>query len=196
MTESNTELDPEFWLKEHGDYLFRYALFRLKDHHLAEDLVQETLIAAISAKDRFKGTSSVRTWLVGIMNHKVVDQIRKLAKEKSGKDAEDLVDFRDKSDGAHAGAALEYNPSAWDVDPGILLEQREFRAQFETCVSKLSDKYLQVYTMREIDGMSTEEVCKAQGISSTNLWVLLHRARHQLRECLERNWFGKGEKGS
>ncbi|MBL4888838.1 MAG: sigma-70 family RNA polymerase sigma factor [Candidatus Lindowbacteria bacterium] len=193
MVNKNTvnfdERDPEGWLEVHGDYLYRYALFRVRDPDRAQDLVQETLLAGIQAVDKFSGRSTIRTWLTGILNHKVIDQIRKLSRERSGQNAEEKVDAWGGNSPFDARGMWASPPDAWAANPEALLEQKEFKAVFEKCLERLPDRYFEVFTMREIDNLSSEEVCKAAGISQTNLWVMLHRARNQLRTCVEKNWF-------
>lgn len=177
--------DPATWLSEHGDYLYRYALYRCRDPHHAEDLVQETLLAALTAKGRRQGTSSVRTWLTGILNHKHIDALRKRYRE---------TPHEDEALNALAAATTAGNsaPSGfqeWGADPALLLENKEFQERFDDCVSKLNKRMFELYSLREIDGQSSETICNEFAISSTNLRVILHRAREQLRRCLEDNWF-------
>jgi RNA polymerase sigma-70 factor, ECF subfamily len=177
----------ENWLEEHGDYLFRYANFRLRNSHDAEDVVQETLLAAIRSAERFAGTSSLRTWLVGILNHKIADHFRKAARERVG-DTDDMaatsVDEFFKETGHLAEADAD-----WGSDPGAILERREFRSQLHACLEMLPDRLFKLYTMREIQDLPSLEICGATGITENHLGVLLHRTRLQLRRCLERTWF-------
>jgi RNA polymerase sigma-70 factor (ECF subfamily) len=180
--------NPERWLEEHGDYLYRYALYRCRDAHVAEDLVQETFLAALSAWERRQGTSSVRTWLTGILNHKFVDSLRKRYRETPHED--------ETLNALAAAASANAAPSGfqdWGSDPATLLENKEFRSRFEECVSKLNKRMYELYTLREIDGQSPESICNDFSISQTNLRVILHRAREQLRRCLEENWFTPGK---
>lgn len=172
-------LDPGSWLRDHGDYLYRYALFRARDPHQAEDLVQDTLLAAIRARERFKGDSSVRTWLTGILNHKYLDQLRKQVRER--------VEENSTLDRAEP----EAEPSSWNADPAALLERKEFRETFHDCLTRLNRRMFEAYSLREIDNLETDIICNQLGVTATNLRVTLHRAREQLRICLEKNWFGR-----
>jgi RNA polymerase sigma-70 factor (ECF subfamily) len=181
--------DPETWLDEHGDYLFGYAFARLQDRALAEDMVQETLLAAIRGKDRFEGRSSERTWLVGILKHKIIDHIRSNTREIPvtellGPDAsiEALFDERGEwRDG----------PVPWRDDPQSALDQKEFWTTLVRCLAELPGRLGRVFALREIEGLGTNEIRNLLDLTSTNLGVLLHRARMRLRRCLEINWFGE-----
>lgn len=178
--------DPERWLEEYGDYLYRYALHRCRDAHAAEDLVQETFLAALSARNRRQGTSSVRTWLTGILNHKYIDSLRKRYRE---------TPHEDEALNALANNTTSNSPLTgfrdWGSDPSALLENKEFQSCFEECLSKLNKRMYELYTLREIDGQTPETICNDFSISQTNLRVILHRAREQLRRCLDENWFGR-----
>ncbi len=182
--------DPSGWVDQHGDYLFRYALMRVRNREAAENLVQETFLAALTARKSFTGRSTERTWMVGILKHKIIDTYRKSFREKSiseiQTDEEQTIDsFYDA-----VGNPGKY-PKDWMPDPEKLLHSKEFWDILKGCLSKLPERTAAAFSMREMDDLDTAEICKELGISSTNLWVILHRARLQLRECLERNWFEK-----
>lgn len=165
-------------------YLLRYASLQLRDRHAAEDAVQETLLAALAGEAGFGGRSNLRTWLTGILKHKIIDAIRKGSREApaAGEDEfEALFDER--------GHWLE-GPSAWQ-DPDASLEQSQFFATLEECLARLPAKSSQAFMMREHLGLETDEICKELGITPTHCWVLLHRARMALRICLDTNWFQK-----
>ncbi len=187
-----SELDPQRWLDEHGDSLYRYALLRLRNPEAAEDAVQETLVAAFHARERFTGKSSVRTWLIGILKHKIIDSIRKAARERpvselNEEDRETAERLFDEQGHWRSSAA----PSDWGAGPREALERKEFMQALEQCMSKLPERLAAVFALRELEQMETEEICNVLSISPTNLWVMLHRARLRLRECLEVNWFGR-----
>ncbi len=177
---------PETWLEEHGDYLFQYAFVRLRNRAAAEDAVQEAFLAGIKAYDRYDGKTPVRYWLRGILHHKVVDYIRKASREVAVDDTEGqeiLERFKYKAFGIP-----EQHPPAWKFDPKHAYEQKEFWDVFYGCMAKLKDAMGIAFTLRELEGLSTEEICKELNIKPNNLWVLLHRARTQLKSCLEANW--------
>ena len=189
--EQNHNLDPEAWVDEHGDALFRYALFRIHDGQVAEDLVQETFLAAIRGKDSFAGRSSVKTWLFGILKHKIIDHIRKMSRERPAEDIETIADLADKNFNDQGG--WKYQPSQWTTNPGLLFQQQEFWEILQQCLSELPPRLNQAFTLRELDGLSAEEVRKILGVTPTNGGVMLHRARMGLRKCLEIKWFDQEE---
>lgn len=187
------QIDPSAWVDEYGDYLFRYAQFRVRDEAVAEDLVQETLLAALQAMKKFEGRGAERTWLTGILKHKIIDHFRKIAKQNQfetieGEEFEHDELFR--HEGEWIGHFKRDNgPIEWGTNPAEMLEQGEFWEIFQKCLSPLPPRIASAFTMREVDGVSSEEICKVLEISNNNLWVMLHRARMQLRRCIEVNWF-------
>jgi RNA polymerase sigma-70 factor (ECF subfamily) len=187
--EKPAAIDPSAWVDRYGDYLFRYAMVRIRDRSAAEDLVQETFLAALAGRDRFAGASSEATWLVGILKHKVADHFRRQARE-SPVDAADLRDPPDPSAFDGSGHWVS-GPADWGGDPAELLRQQEFREQLLRCLSGLPPGHANAFTLREIDGAATGEICKVLNVTETNLWVILHRARMQLRRCLEDRWFAR-----
>jgi RNA polymerase sigma-70 factor (ECF subfamily) len=178
-------------LERHRPYLLRFALLQLRDRSAAEDAVQETLLAAIQGAAGFAGQSTVRTWLVGILKHKIVDSIRKSVREQPGgfpaapDSGEDLDAFF--ADDGHFAAP----PEEW-ATPERSLEERRFFDALERCLQSLPRKTASAFTMRELMGLDTEEICKELGISASNCWVMLYRARMSLRACLEQSWFLAG----
>lgn len=178
------------WLNEHGDYLYRFALARLRDKHLAEDAVQETLLAAIR-NDSFDAISSVRTWLTGILKHKIVDLQRKQLREQA---VSDLIDFEasdtSMDDFFDASGHWIDRPQSMDM-PDDALTQKQFLSVLEMCVSKLPLKLKAIFMLRDVHETENENICKELDISPTNAWVMLYRARMSLRKCLEINWIAR-----
>jgi RNA polymerase sigma-70 factor (ECF subfamily) len=175
------------WLNEHGDYLYRFALARLRDQHQAEDAVQETMLAAIKSNS-FEGESSARTWLTGILKHKIIDLQRKQIREQPISALVDLDtsdtsmdDFFDESD-------------HWLDKPQILempeyaLHQKQFLSILNACMDKLPAKLAAIFMMRDVHETDNENICKELNITATNAWVMLYRARMGLRKCLEIHW--------
>ena len=165
-------------------YLLRYASLQLRDAQAAEDAVQETLLAALAGEAGFGQRASLRTWLTGILKHKIIDALRKASREApaAGEDEfEALFDER--------GHWIEM-PAAWS-DPDASLDQKRFFAALELCLSRLPVKTAQTFMMREHMGLETDEICKELAVTATHCWVLLYRARMALRECLTKEWFGK-----
>lgn len=186
MTEKDLS-DPSTWVDEHGDYLYRYALSRLLDPHLAEELVQETFLGALKSLESYRGQASIKTWLVGILKHKIVDHYRKAGREKPYESVEKRHD-RDPELFDQAGG-WKIGPDRWKVDPGKIQENREFWETFRKCLLKLPKKQIDLFTLRELEGKKSAEICMLLDITPTNLWVMLYRARMSLRKCLEDNWF-------
>ncbi len=176
-------------LDVHRRYLQRVAELQLRDRELAADVVQETLLAALAAHERFTGASSVKTWLTGILKHKIVDAIRQRQRQPiplAGLDEEaDLEDFDAlfKSNGA-----WETPPAEWG-DPEAALAERQFFDVMDFCLERLSPNTARAFMMREVMELTSEEICKELAITPNNLWVILYRARMALRRCLEQNWF-------
>jgi len=185
---SHPRTDPNTWLDQHGDALYRFALARVREPAIAEDLVQDTLLAALRAHERFAGESSELTWLIAILKNKIVDHYRRHVREAPMPDAEDpdaLIDALFKKSNDHWLTV----PAAWQ-DPDASLENSRFWQAFTDCLQGLPARQAQAFTLTELDGLSTDELCKVLDVTSSNVWVLLHRARLRLRECLEQGWFG------
>jgi len=181
--------DPHAWLNEHGDYLYRYAMSRLHDEELAQDMVQDTLLAGWKGFDKFAGNSSLRTWLVGILKHKIIDHIRR---EIRTRNLNESIESDPTSAYFNADGSWNESPAAWHENPEGLTSNQEFRRVLESCIAKLPEKQQIVFRMRDVVGEDTPTVCNACEITSTHLHVLLHRARLALRRCLNLHWFGKG----
>lgn len=188
MTESVERMTaPEAWVVRYGDDLFRFALKRLQKLDIAEDLVQETFLEALRSIETFQGTSSEKTWLTGILKHKIVDHIRKMSREHpnhDGNPVEDLADDRFDKDGNWA-----IKPLSWHSDPRKVLEQKHFWKTLTQCLADFPQRLAHAFALREIEEMESEEISGIMGISQTNLGVVLHRARLRLSRCLELNWF-------
>lgn len=174
-------------MKDHAQALHAYARQRLHRHELCEDIVQETLLAALQSANRFDGRSQQRTWLIGILRHKIADHFRKA----STRHEKPLSALRDGEGTlglySHRGK-WHPSPKNWGHAPADILEQEEFWRAYELCRSKLPPTLAECYVLRELEGTPTEEVCKILDISPTNLSVRMHRARLMLRHCLEINW--------
>lgn len=184
---SETDIgDPESWVDRYGEILYRFALVRVKDPVIAEDLVQETFLAALRGRENFQGRSSLKSWLVAILKHKIVDHIRKSVKEKV------IENFDFQTDQVEASfddrGKWKFRPQNWTVNPAKLYQQKEFMDILYRCLAQLRGRQAEVFTLREIDELSTEEICKELNITATNSWVMLYRARMGLRRCLEENW--------
>jgi RNA polymerase sigma-70 factor (ECF subfamily) len=180
------------WLEDHGDALYAYALARVRDPHAAEDLVQEALLAGLAAAGDFMGWSAERTWLIGILKHKLVDHVRRALRERppppqDGPDGlDELFDRR---------GHWKVPPSDWAADPVALAQRAEFRVVLAQCLSRLPVRMAQAFWMREAEDVETAELCRRLEVTPVNVWALLHRSRTGLRKCLGVHWFdGDGPK--
>ncbi len=167
--------------------LMRFANAQLRNVAWAEDAVSDTLLAALAKPQAFGGQSQLKTWLVGILKHKLIDQIRRHSREVSATTPEDDEDI----DGLlfNTNGSWREAPAEWG-DPEAACGRREFFEVLEACVEHLPGLQGRVFLMREWLELDTAEVCKELGITATNLWVLLHRARLRLQVCLQERWFG------
>jgi len=185
-------------LDQHRGYLLRVARLQLRDEALAEDVVQETLLAALSGSG-FSGKSSLRTWLTGILKHKIVDAIRRKQREptvvSAFGDIDSELDIEDFDGLFKENGGWEVKPADWG-DPDAALSRRQFMEIMDLCLEKLPPNTARVFLMREVMELETDEICKELTITANNLWVILYRARMSLRECLERNWFAGGGAGT
>jgi RNA polymerase sigma-70 factor (ECF subfamily) len=189
---ANPGIDP-LELQKHRPQLLKFAMLQLRNATAAEDVVQETLLAALQASSGFAGQSSVKTWLVGILKHKIIDAIRKQSREQPLETADDETDIHGLQDAIYQeDGHFRESPADWG-DPEAALRQRKFFDVLERCMEGLPKKTSRAFMLREVMGLETEEICKDLGITSTNCWVLLYRARMALRECLEGRWFAAGE---
>lgn len=195
---AGADIDPSSWVDDYGDALLRYALYRVNDQAQAEDLVQDTFLAAIKSLDRFGGRASVKTWLTGILKNKIIDYYRKKGRTQNFSDLSTFYEreaeemFRD--DG-HWKPDASTHPGDWKPEQIENMDRQEFWEQFHICSDKLPEKIRQVYLLREVDGVSSEEICEMLDITRQNLWTILHRARMALRKCLETHWFAPGTPG-
>ncbi|WP_053764820.1 sigma-70 family RNA polymerase sigma factor [Leptospirillum ferriphilum] len=186
----NASLDPERWLEEYGDDLYRYALFALGREADAEDAVQDTFLAAVRALETFSGKSSEKTWLFGILKHKIVDRIRQESRYRPL----EIADPEDAFDAFFANGKWVHPPSDWG-HPEKSLENRQFRAVFSRCLNALPPGLLRVFVLKVLEDRRMDEICRELEISPVNAGVRMHRARLSLRRCLEIHWFEKEGRG-
>ena len=178
------------WVEAHGDYLFNFAIGQMCDTHVAEELVQETFLAALKSQNNFSGRSSARTWLVGILRHKIYDHLRKTYRERAVR-VEPLPERND--DEAFDESLLWVHQVAEEsISASHRLELGEFREHLEKALGKLPKRIAQVFQLYSIEERSNREVCRQLDISESNLWVMIHRARRQLHTELAGWWRGEG----
>ena len=187
-TNTSNTLSPNKWVDNYADYLFNYAVARVNNSNVAKDLVQETFFAGLKSAKNFQGKSTERTWLVSILKRKVIDYYRKINSKKG--QAEVRMSFYDN--GENEGNWIEEHvPQSWSSEVEKNIENDELKSQLDQCIDKLPEKYAMVFRMKTIQEFDTQEICKELNITSSNLWVIIHRARTQLRNCMEKNWFNK-----
>lgn len=182
----HARFETDLWVDKYSDYLYRYALMRLRDPTVAEDAVQETFLAALKNLQQFDGRVDVKYWLRGILRNKIVDHIRKSVRRKKlqEEEAHDVVDrFLYKASGVPTT-----RPKPWAFNPDEAFAQEEFWAAFQACIDGLKDPMKTAFTLKMLEEQDTEEICKELEISDNYLWVMLHRARSQLKTCLESKW--------
>jgi RNA polymerase sigma-70 factor (ECF subfamily) len=193
MSKKTEIAPPETWVDRYGDYLYGFAMSRLRNPDAAHDCVQDTFLAGIKALDRFDGSRDIKFWLRGIMRNKIVDHIRRSVKEnKVDIQAEDealIESFWFK----YSGIATT-NPDPWQFNPRKHYDNSEFWVVFDRCIEQVKEPARQAFILRVLEDLSTEEVCKVMNVTSNYLWVLLHRARSQLKTLIEANWTGSDAK--
>lgn len=195
VSERSRKVDPSAWVDEHGDCLFRYALARLRDESLAEDLVQETLLSAIQSQKSYTGKAAERTWLTAILKHKIIDYYRKNSRNvqitDEDLDTSDIEYFFERPDVWDGHWADTLRPVDPEQSPEYVLERSEFWMVMDDCMSAMPERVAYVFSLREMDGLSSNEICEILALSASNFWVIMHRARMLLRRCIEIKWFRK-----
>lgn len=177
-------LNPEKWVDKYADYLYNYTIVRVNDHIVAQDLISETFLAGLKSKNNFKGEASERTWLISILKRKIIDYYRKINSNK-GK-AEVHISYRDEAEGDW----LEENAvDPFDHTAENKMENKELGLAILECLDKLPEKQATIFKKKTVENFDTEAICKEYNITPSNLWVIIHRARKSMAECLEKNWF-------
>lgn len=180
------QLNPDSWVDLYADYLFNYAVARVSDAEIAKDLVQETFFAGLKSAKNFEGNAAERTWLIAILKRKVIDHYRKINSNK-GK-AEVRLSYSSNSD-SEGDWLEEQVADPQSVLENDAIENEELGLAIQECISKLPKKQSMVFTMKTIQGIETNDICKELDINPSNLWVMIHRARTALMDCLNKNWF-------
>ena len=177
-------LNPDQWVDNYADYLYNYTIVRVNDPIVAEDLISETFLAGLKSKDNFKGKATERTWLISILKRKIIDHYRK-TNSKKGK-AEVHISYKNEDS---EGDWLEENAAdPFDRTAEDRMENRELGLAILECLEKLPKKQAAIFKLKTIEDYDTEAICKEYDITPSNLWVIIHRARKAMTECLEKNW--------
>ncbi|GAA4887781.1 RNA polymerase sigma factor SigX [Flaviramulus aquimarinus] len=181
----NHQINPNKWIDLYSDYLFNYTISRVSDREIAQDLVQDTFLAGLKSMKNFKGEASERTWLISILKRKIIDHYRKI-NSKKGK-AEVRINYNDsesEGDWLEERVADPFDKNAEDT-----LQNNELADAIHNCLEKLPQKQADVFKMKTILGHETEVICNELNITASNLWVIIHRARTAMADCLKENWF-------
>jgi len=187
MEIKTASLDPHTWVETHGDYLFSFARARVKDAEYAKDLVQETFLSALSKVDGFQGKSSIRTWLTAILKNKIIDGYRKKSLVTV---SNDLVNWENASTdffGSDGKWTAEAKPVEFGVEDASALENKDIQRILKLCFDKLPDMWRMVFVMKHVDEEKSDIICKEMKITPSNFWVIIHRAKLSLRDCLQKN---------
>ena len=179
-------LNPNKWIDLYADYLFNYTISRVNDREIAQDLVQDTFLAALKAMKNFKGEASERTWLISILKRKIIDYYRKINSNKGKAE----VRITSNNDSETEGDWLEERVAdPFDKTAEDTMQNTELGEAILNCLSKLPEKQSEVFRMKTIEGIETEDICNELNITASNLWVIIHRARTAMALCLKENWF-------
>ncbi|MCF8274782.1 MAG: sigma-70 family RNA polymerase sigma factor [Flavobacteriaceae bacterium] len=182
----NHLLNPDKWIDLYADYLFNYTISRVNDREIAQDLVQDTFLAALKSMKNFKGEANERTWLISILKRKIIDYYRKINSNKGKAEVRITSNNDSETDGdwLEERVADPFDKTAEDTMQNTELGEAIFK-----CLSKLPEKQAEIFRMKTIEGLETEDICKELNITSSNLWVIIHRARTAMASCLKENWF-------
>ena len=183
MAETNEIIDSSLWVDKYSDMLFNYTIVRVNDHELSLDLVQDTFVSALKGLDNFQGKSTIKTWLFSILKRKIIDHWRK---QESRKTKPMSAYFQAKDSSGHwvENSAPQGKLSEIEID----IENQELGTALRNCIGRLPEKWKGIAIDKLVDGVDSEEVCKEHNITASNLWVIIHRAKLQLRDCLEKTW--------
>lgn len=176
-------LNPNLWVKNYADFLFNYGITRVSDPIVVEDLVQDTFLAAVKSSKNFKGEASEKTWITSIFKRKIVDHYRKMNSKKGRFETPMYKLGEERREVLEATASVSVDFSDKEI------EQTELGTILDSCIADLRGNQYKVFVMKTIQGMDTEEICNELDLSPSNVWVLLHRARVQLKECVNKKWY-------
>jgi RNA polymerase sigma-70 factor (ECF subfamily) len=181
------QLKPEQWVAAHADYLYAFAFLRIAEPELCKDLVQDTFMSAIKNHGSFKGNSSERTWLTAILKNKIIDLFRKRAAELLISDMADKEPF-DSFFETNGHWKHKHEPQSWGMEEVNYIENKELKTILEKCIQKLPALWALVFRMKYMDEEDSKKICKKLGLTTSNLWVIIHRAKVNLRACISKHW--------
>lgn len=184
----NNTLNPHQWVKNHADYLYAFAITRINDEEQAKDLVQETFLAALEKINNFEGKSSERTWLTAILKNKIIDIYRKRSSGLKNIDVKEAEQEQNDFFGEDGHWLPEHGPKEFGIEHHDHLVNREFENVLQKCIQKLPALWMAVFTMKHIEEQATDIICTELKVTASNFWVIIHRAKLNLRACLQKNW--------
>jgi RNA polymerase sigma-70 factor (TIGR02943 family) len=192
MIKSEAVVIIQGWVEAFSDKLYSWALYKTSSQETAEDLVQDTFLAACQSFEKFEGRSDSQTWLFGILNNKIADHFRKVYRNPtSNKEVNSESNFF-KNFFDEGGDWLEKErPQAWENEEANLLNDTEFVKILQACLKELPDNWYAAINLKFLEQKKGEIICQELQITPTNFWQILHRAKLQLRKCLQLNWFKK-----
>lgn len=195
-TTCNTALTDPAFLKELRVQMLKFAISQMRDETLAEDAVQDALMGALKNAKSFGRRSALKTWVFAILKNKIIDSVRKanrageVCQQTSDHQNDETLD--DMLFGSDGRWHVHERPAAW-VEPLDSIQSVHFWRVLEICLNDIPEAQARVFMMREFLELDSAEICENLNITTTNLHVMLYRARLRLRECLENKWFGKEE---
>jgi len=187
MEKQAVKANPHKWLELYGDMLYQYALPRVNDSVIAEDLVQDTFLSALKGLGGYKGEASEKNWLFTILKNKIIDYYRKKATEQAVITMPELKLMDDEWFNEDGSWAENRMPKDWQVADNFV-ERKEIQKVINWCKNHLKALQQHVFTLKYMEDLDSDEICKVLKISSSNYWVLIHRARLQMRDCVEKYW--------
>lgn len=191
--------DPAQWVKQYSEEFFRFCLHRVNNHQVAEDLVQDTFLSALKSVDKFRGDCPEKSWLYNILRNKTIDHFRKKTNQEV-KQSNSVYDLDNDAflnryfnpEGKFVNHwADDAGPNRWDVSADTIMESEEFMRFLMLCLSLLPETWSKVFSLKNIEEYTTKEICKELDITPSNLWTIIHRAKLQLRSCMEKRWLNK-----
>ena len=183
------KLEPENWIANYADYLLSFAMFRINNILVCEDLVQETFLSAWKAKNNFKGNSSEKTWLTSILKNKIIDEYRK--KSRNIIVENEKIENTFFEEGIIAHWKKENMPQSWDPIAIDKMISKEYYEILHKCITKLSEHQAALLQEKYFEESKSEKICKDFNITKSNYWITMHRINLQLRKCIESNWIKK-----
>ncbi len=187
--------DPLLWVDQFSDEFFRFTIYRVKNREVAEDLVQETFLSGLKSLNNFRRDCPEKSWLYNILRNKIIDHFRKKTNREI-KQSSAVIEADDDSFFSNffkpgGQWSNEASPENWNISADKILERKEFMEFLILCLSLLPEMWEKVFNLKTIEDLPSKDICKELNITPSNLWTIIHRAKLQLRGCLEKRWLNK-----